>query len=1566
MPYDVEGRALTPLGELVGIVDFPLAEFLPPDAVATVFDSLYFTEAIAWSDGPNLVINIQLLFEGELALKPPATDLIALVFGSAGPGWTAISAEIVIGPDCSIALREATVGLRISPDVLSDVATGAPAEISISADVRFAPSTGIVIENYTGASLDPAYLCGTGIIVEADDVRPIFGLINPPAFLADREDFQGFAFERMAVTIPSEYLQTDPGAELEISISEATIGTTGFTGRVALASADLAHPVAGTFLGFPFRFRTFALDIQQNSILDAALGLDLRLEPLEDGASQKWVGIDVSFGSGGSLSAALSAVQPPEASDDPAVLVNAEFPDVLRLNVAGLRVTRSDDDVWAIYLSGALKILIVGADDWPEIEFDEIGISSEGELLLPEGAGIAFASPLIVNWHFVRLTISKFRLAAAERGGGWLQLGLSAEVMLMDGLPAGGSVEGLIVEFLPDGSQDPTVSFKGIGIAFGVPGAFNAAFYAEFTQSPTGVEFRGQGSLALTALDMGIEIGVIVGYETVPQEFVYLYLFADAKLMPTGIPIGQTGISIYGFQGLLAYNMGLAIDQQLPPDERYYTLFVQNPIGITHVSKWEKQFGQNALGFGIVLGTADKGFALNVKGLLVIAFPDLTILLQAKANILTLKPDLSTQSEGTLDALLVYASGQSTLTLDIVAYWGIPILVEVTGHARAFFSFADPAAWYLEIGRDEDGKRVTAQALQWNDDWLFVAGFWFRLDMEGVVTGVLYELDLRAEKGGFWAEVYGMARGEMALFWQPAQWEGRLAMEGRIAAGYKGVSVGIHLSGHARARAKRPFDVLISVRACVEALLWEVCKRFRFHWEVIEPPQLEAPIRKWTALPRHWTPRQIAANELDMGVVALPPTATSNGVQSHSVIALDFAKSMVDATGIFNEAVALDDDGFQTIGRKSGWAGAWRLDALEVRRDPDGDDEPLEMWGTWARETLQPNTTLRLHSSKRFDHEGSLSESFVDRLDLDYCDPPKRTEICVCLDGLSPGFGVLEDGSLFHWWNPEKPDVKRQPTRKDVCGIWLEPGDRLEIDFLPGVAEVEVVTCAPPGSSPGGSWMERLCTLLNETPFRPVLPGIGALLGIGWLSRGGRKPSPLRTVAVASGSAGLIAFLLRMCKRWHQSSSRTAAVEVSPTSRSGAKASDCGCEGETKFASKTKKGTLVLTSKEVEGRYVCRVCYQPGHGTPNWADISRRGGSSTPNEEWFVPTEMKLLPPNELFELRVTWTAQLKDPEGAVSEPLGTKTTIARFRTPEPPSYPDALDAYITGFYPDDGARPVYLGYDLSVTFVEDYVPYLYAAVGERLVFRLFDGQGRPVVNTSGQPLLVPATAIGPVEQSVSGQHWEEIRRRNVDRGCLAPAAIPHTGQTVLSTAASEWELTPNSQYVGHLVSDSRPEVPLARWGFTTSRFATFTTLTTTGRTLLPARRAAMALPSAGDFDALARAAAVPTIVFVEIFSVTPLLAPDGMSCLALLFESPEPLDFVSRLTVTVDGSPTTLTPNADGTRGFVRPQAAAGWAIAVVTVSLTWRRDSTPRLTVAGDATAEVVTFDVNLVAGP
>jgi hypothetical protein len=1049
------------------------------------------------------------------------------------------------------------------------------------------------------------------------------------------------------------------------------------------------------------------------------------------------------------------------------------------------------------------------------------------------------------NWR------TKIARGHADADQSKLQVALTAEVELLKGVPAGASVEGLVIEWKPGSGATPTIRFTGIKVDVSVPGSFIAHAEVDYVTSAEGVQFRGRGAIELSALDVAMDVAVVIGEHRPPppgESFTFLYLFVDAKLLPTGIPIASTGLSIYGFQGLLAYNMALDLNTSLPVDERYYELFMRAPTGITQNEKWKPAPGRNALGAGLIVGSADKGFALNAKGMLVIELPDLTILLHARVNFLKKKPDLTTSQQGALEALMVYAAGDRALTLDITAQWGMPHVVSVEGHARAFFDFDNPGAWYLEIGRDEDNKRVVAKALEWNGNWLFSAGFWFRVDLHGVVTGVLIEVSMRKSRGGFWVEAKGSARGEMALFWEPTQWEGSLTLAGRIAAGYRGLSVGVSLSGQARARVYRPFDVHVRVEACVEALFWEVCKTFDFDWIRDEPPLLEVPFRRLAAKPRHWTIERDAGppEQVDTGVVALWPEGGVLAIQPHSVLSLDFTKPILDATTVFNEAVPLPDGGFMTVGERSGWAAAFRLDAVTLTRDPDGVAEDLTVFGTWARETLQPNTTLRLQASHRFGDDGSLSGGYLEGTELDYCAQPTDSRTCISLESMRPGFGWLDEGAIY-WW-----------------------AEQIQIRLRGRYAVVEVTLECP--DECGGA---KLVTL------------------------------PIKT---------------------------------------------------------TGGGHLVVITEQFGKCRPKELCLQTGHGQWDWHELSVIGGLSTGVEEWTVPAEMRLLPPGQLFELGVQYTALLKHPDGSVTEPLGSGTVITkRFRTTGPPARANALDAYVVSVNPFAGSRPVYTAYDLSLQLVDEYVRYLYSMAGEQLVFRLFDGQGNPIRDADDHELHIPVIDLAQSPQPIGDLVWQEIVVAGIDAGCVTFPERPKESGTVLRLPleARGITLTPNSQYAAWLVSDARPDVPLHAWGFTTSWFGTFSLLASTNRVVRPT--GLLAAPPAGqDFDALARATDVATVGYVDRFTITP--CADDVGVHALVIESPEPMAFGTRLTVTVDGTSTTAHANADGTRAFVLPTTGP-WPIGTRSVLLRWLRDAgsaVPRVTVDGNSAAEIIVVEV------
>lgn len=1490
MPYDLNVRSLTPLSELITQAEFPLVEYIPANFVSDIFDGLFAVEHYFSFDGDNLVLECQLAFPQEIALSLPGAESFALVLGSAGPGWTVIPMRLTIGPDFSLILKDLTAGLRFDPAVLRDPNTNKPAELSFACTINLS-SDGLRVSDYAGLSLSKSALCGTDILVEADDLRLTFDGDALPPFLADSPEFRGVTFAKLAISIPDKYLSLDAGNSLHLTIADAAIGNTGFTGQARLASTGAG--ISGDFVGFPCRVRSFGLDIVENALVAAGLSIDVRLKALEQRGGEKWVGLDVDFHQDGSFAAKASAIQPAGASSTSAALVTLDYPDAVRLALDGLRITRNragPGDVWAVYFTGDVEVLIPGAT-WPRIDFDEIGVNSLGDLLLPEGGGITFASPLVVEWYFVRLTIPKFRFGRPEGSDHQLRVQLSAEVELLEGLPAGGSVDGLTITWDPSSNASPEVSFSGIGVEFGVPGVFSAGAELSFQNDGGSVEFRGQGHLELNSLDVGMQIGVIIGFDQA-QNFAYLYLFADAKLLPSGIPVGSSGLAIYGFQGLIAYNMALELDTNIPEDERYYQLFIKPTVGITDIDKWRKKKNQNALGIGVVFGTVDSGFAFNCKGLIAVAFPDLVLLLQAKASFLKTKSDLSTASEGTMDALMVFDSVQSTYTFDVVAKWGIPNIFEVSGSARAFFDFDDPGAFYLRIGQDQNDKRVSANVIRWGDSWLFSAGFWFELNSAGVITGVLIEVGFRYEAGGFWIEAIGRARGEMSLYWGPPQWEGALALEGRIGAGYRGISVGLALSGDAKARVFRPTYFQVSARACFKALFWEVCLGHAFRWENNEPPQLEQPFQGISAKPFNWTLRVTGLPSpgegggqatADDGIVALVPAVTGELVQPHSCLQLEFSKPMIDKSGLFNGWVPLPDEGFLTIGETSGYAASYELLSAQLVRDPDGEHEIIESWGVWSAQTPHYNTQLRLHSSKRFEHDGSLSESYVEGIELDYCADVEDRRICVPLRGITPGHGWTESGHAYHW-DTSKSRMPFADRRNDPF-VELLAGDRLTVVLPRSATDVGFEVC--------------------ECPPRPSHGGKGEFDG----------------------------------------------------DESSARISTSVKEGEPLPGRPNEDGSWSVSA---DGN-VCveDICYSPGHSPSEYTTGTRRGGTQTQHETWTVPKEARLLRPGSTYEVSVEVKNTLRYPDGSrVEQPQ--QPWKSRFNVASPPLYAGALREYVGASYPANGARPIYTGYDFMVRFVDDYVTFLYPAGRQQLLIRLFDGQGRPVTDQHGNPVLLPATREGQPDRSLSELHWERQYRINVERGCIADDLGERKGESVLTIPGNSIQLTPNSQYRAQIVSDADLRLQLHEWTFTTSAYSGFEDLVTRNHRLaspIPVTPAATV-----DFTTQCRALGIETVAYTDRFTITPMVSPDRERCHAILLDSPEPLDATTRLTIEVDHGPVEIRANGDETR-LILLKPGGDWPAGKHELLMRWSRgaagDPAEQLrAVHGDLTEEKITI--------
>ena len=160
----------------------------------------------------------------------------------------------------------------------------------------------------------------------------------------------------------------------------------------------------------------------------------------------------------------------------------------------------------------------------------------------------------------------------------------------------------------------------------------DSGFTAELRGLATGVDIpgvlRGEGRLVLGdggAFKAALELDLMsVGAKAMgalafdpASDFLSIAL---GLVLPVGIPLGATGLGIFGFLGMFVSNGARALP----------TGFANDPVGreikwfrdTPYEDKFAPQRGQWAIGLGMIVGTLpDQAFTFNATGMFVVAFP---------------------------------------------------------------------------------------------------------------------------------------------------------------------------------------------------------------------------------------------------------------------------------------------------------------------------------------------------------------------------------------------------------------------------------------------------------------------------------------------------------------------------------------------------------------------------------------------------------------------------------------------------------------------------------------------------------------------------------------------------------------------------------------------------------------------------------------------------------------------------------------------------------------------------------------------------------------------------------
>lgn len=1268
---------------------------------------------------------------------------------------------------------------------------------------------------------DPFMIGETGVILDpgpislnfsgSDGVRPS----NAPT------DWTGVFIADAELYLP------DVLGDMHVEVSDFGIGSGGIYGEASLVNDDLGFDSdANEFTGdgatevggFAFGLREFGLEFKQTTLIGSTIEGELYV-PYFD----KRVSAEVGFDLDGSLSVRITGPTQLDDTDDavdPDTGLLTLDTDAFQLEVESVELTVDDPSTLA--MAGTVTPTVEDID-LPGLDVEELAVDTNGDVHF-QGGWVDLPNQYSADFYGVTLELTKLGFGKTDAGERWV--GLNGGISIVEGVPASASVEGLRIFWDDDGFD--RIELNGVGVEFTVPGTIEFKGEVAFD----GEEFAGAIELELIALNLTIDAQLVVGEHE--EGFTYFGIYLDADL-PAGIPLFSTGTGFYGFAGLFAHQMEPAKGEE----ERWYDISKDNSwfhadpeVGVTNLDKWEGRAGGLGLGAGVTVATLpDNGFSVAADLLLVIVFPGPIIMLQGQGDILS--EGTSTSDEAAFRSIAVLDNREGSFTFGMDAQYtkggDDGALIDISASVEAFFSFHDPTAWYLNIGKREPAEdRIRAKAL-----YLFTADAYFMMNPDRLAFGAKVGYDANWSFGPLGVTFEAWIAGNAMVNWEPMHFYGELLAHGKVALRAFGFSTGLTVDARVAADVYDPFH-----------LLGEFSVGLQLPWPLPDPSAdvtLEwGPQKAVPPVPRPLDGAAIGHQKstarwpLARESTAVPGT---DGDQTYpALITPDYGEEdLLHPDGLNasrpdpSEAPPTDlpvvpPDGrprltFAKPVHDEGNVGVNHQPvkpAREVIGDPAKNEGPIEVkysltdvrlkrragstwttvedvYGSWAPlpksqagtggaatgggAPAMSNTKLELYSKNPFDygrHTHGAWEEGTQRLLEDY--PCTVNLQCFDFEDLTREDFVEEPveialrtvgDTVIVGYRLERAGNEDWPTFAIHAGEG-QPTPRIETVLTPDGAQKALVY--PRRIVEHGTQYDRDPELLESR----VTITLGEPHPSVRLTLGGKKHETVGTVA-AHGDEDVI---------------DTQALSF-----------DVQSEGEA-FTFTAEDGDIEKLVIEAKGPIaIAEICQSD-------ADIDRIGPQETSGIDhtraelarW--ADEADVLEPDTVYRLEVDTVVEARGRSGGAlegfterwfddSDPL---TEFVYFRTGGPPGLgpgstlpttvndPETfstgledLTRYVRGTVPETvpaageqpvEPRPVYRAYDVGVDFADDYVETLYRMARRDLALYLFDTNDRPVRDAAGR-LIATENQWGKTDAVLLDDHDRSWLRRVKGSGCM-------------------------------------------------------------------------------------------------------------------------------------------------------------------------------------------------------
>lgn len=777
---------------------------------------------------PEIIFKLYLTSSNPVTLRNKVTQFFKIVI----PNGIENYVQSLIKPKIQASLT-LSAGLEFPTTILQPVDVNGnviPNEKTIFqfADATFLIDTdqGIGSQFDLSGSLIPQYsqIANTGLIIGFTDAKlDLSQTTNIPEATAAGfpVDFMGLYVKQASITI-NKFGKDDPDhTSASITATNFLIGTGGVSGTIALQDQGVLYRKFGNF---SVELDAFSLTFRQNAITACSITGAITLDNYTTNGQPSKIAITAQIKDSGDFSITATP-----SANFPAITL----PGVFTLNIRQLQIGEQQPKGWYVQVAGTLSFIAdipVLGDILPKnINITKLRIWDDGSIDFVGGA-IKLPVAFTLNIGPVKLEVKDLSIGSYSK-----QLnGVSRDYCYFgfDGMVntgnAGIEVGGNGIKFYftvddgPDKPFDCFIRIDQIDIDITIPGNAKPedadfilkGYLSVSTPNPNvasstaGTEYAGSVSVSIPKIGLTGSAGMRLN-PAIPSFVVDLNMN-----LSTPIPIGGTGLAIYGFRGLIGEHYmpsKSATTPPLPNTATWWDYYKAKNVpdgqeGI-EIDKFADEAGFS-LGAGIAIATGyDAGFTFSSKLFLLLGVPDV-ILIQGQAGVLQSRIGLNDKTDPPFSALIAIDS--TSFTGDLSVNYNLPSdsgfkgdIFSLQGSMDMAFFFNNASGWYINLGKDQPtSARIQAKVLS-----LFKGYAYLMISSQGfkVGAGAGYSFNHKIGPVG----VNLSASLDMGAFvsFKPVQAGGFISISGEAWLKFFWLKLGVGLGVTLAVDAPHPFNI---------------------------------------------------------------------------------------------------------------------------------------------------------------------------------------------------------------------------------------------------------------------------------------------------------------------------------------------------------------------------------------------------------------------------------------------------------------------------------------------------------------------------------------------------------------------------------------------------------------------------------------------------------------------------------------------------------------------------------------------------------------------------------------